>query len=120
MPTTFGSGCANVACFTTSSFATPTDFNANARNAFRGPGYFNTDLTIRKSFRMTERFKFTLGGNFFNVLNHPNFQNPVNNDLSSAFGQITGMAVSPTTPYGAFAAAAEGMRILQVFGKINF
>jgi len=27
---------------------------------------------------------------------------------------------APTTPYGAFAAAAEGMRILQVFGKINF
>jgi hypothetical protein len=29
-------------------------------------------------------------------------------------------AVSPTTPYGAFASAAEGMRIVQVFGKINF
>ena len=120
MPTTFGANCANVACFTTSSFATPTDFNANARNAFRGPGYFNTDLNVKKGFQLTERFRFTLGANFFNVLNHPNFQNPVSNDLSSAFGQITAMAVSPTTPYGAFAAAAEGMRILQVYGKINF
>jgi hypothetical protein len=120
MSTTFGANCANVACFSTSSFATPTDFNGSARNAFRGPGYFNTDLNIKKSFAMTERFKLTLGANFFNVLNHPNFQNPVNNNLNSAFGQITAMAVSPTTPYGAFAAAAEGMRILQVFGKINF
>jgi len=90
------------------------------RNPFRGPGYFNTDLNVKKSFRMTERFKSTLGANFFNVLNRPNFQNLVNNDLSSAFGQITAMPVSPTTPYGAFLAAAEGMRILQVFGKINF
>lgn len=120
VPTTYGSNCANVACFTTSSFATPTNFDANARNAFRGPGYFNTDMNIKKTFAATERFKFTLGANFFNVLNHPNFQNPVNNDLSSSFGQITALAVSPTTPYGAFASAAEGMRILQVFGKVTF
>jgi len=119
-PTTFGANCANTACFTASSFALPTSFDANARNAFRGPGYFNTDLNLKKSFPLTERFKFTLGANFFNILNHPNFQNPVNNDLSSAFGQITAQAVSPTTPYGAFASAAEGMRIVQVFGKITF
>jgi hypothetical protein len=122
MPTTFGTSCANSStpCFTTGDFATPTSFDANARNAFRGPGYFNTDLNVKKSFAMRERLKLTLGANFFNVLNHPNFQNPVSNDLSSAFGTITGQAVSPTTPYGAFASAAEGMRILQVFGKITF
>jgi hypothetical protein len=33
---------------------------------------------------------------------------------------ITTAAVSPTTPYGAFASAAEGMRIVQVFAKITF
>ena len=119
-PTTFGANCANAACFSASNFATPTSFDANARNAFRGPGYFNTDLNVKKAFALTERFKFTLGANFFNVLNHPNFQNPINNDLSSSFGQITAQAVSPTTPYGAFASAAEGMRIVQVFGKITF
>jgi len=112
-------------CFTSASRgftggALPTSFDANARNAFRGPGYFNTDLNVKKSFAMTERFRLTLGANFFNVLNHPNFQNPTNSDANSAFGQITAQAVSPTTPYGAFAAAAAGMRILQVFGKITF
>ena len=119
-PTSFGASCATTACFTSSSFATPADFNANARNAFRGPGYFNTDMNLKKSFSLNERMKFTLGANFFNILNHPNFQNPVSNDQSSSFGMITAVAVSPTTPYGAFAAAAEGMRIVQVFGKINF
>ena len=120
VPTSFGSSCASSACFSTSSFATPTSFNASARNDFRGPGYFNTDLNLKKSFALTERVKFTLGANFFNVLNHPNFDNPVSNNLSSSFGRITTAAVSPTTPYGAFASAAEGMRIVQVIGKISF
>jgi len=120
VPTTFGAGCATHSCFNTSTFATPTNFNANARNAFRGPSYFNTDMNLKKSFSLTERFKFSLGANFFNILNHPNFDNPVSNDLSSSFGSITTAAVSPTTPYGAFASAAEGMRIVQVFGKITF
>lgn len=119
-PTSFGASCTTAACFATSSFATPTNFDANARNAFRGPGYFNTDMNVKKSFALNERLKLTLGANFFNILNHPNFQNPVSNDLSSSFGRITAVAVSPTTPYGSFAAAAEGMRIVQVFGKINF
>jgi hypothetical protein len=120
VPTTFGSNCATVKCFNTSTFSTPTDFNANARNAFRGPGYFNTDMNLKKTFAFTERYKFTLGANFFNILNHPNFDNPVSNSASSAFGTITTAAVSPTTPYGAFASAAEGMRIVQVFAKVTF
>ncbi|HXY00939.1 MAG TPA: TonB-dependent receptor [Candidatus Limnocylindrales bacterium] len=122
MATSFGGSCVNTStpCFTDASFATPTNFNASARNAFRGPGYFNTDMNLKKSFNVTERHKLTLGANFFNILNHPNFDNPVGNNASSAFGTITTAAVSPTTPYGAFASAAEGMRIVQVFGKINF
>jgi len=119
-PTDFGAACATKACFAAGDFATPTDFNAFARNAFRGPGYFNTDMNLKKVFSLTERYKFTLGANFFNILNHPNFDPPINNSLSSAFGSITTAAVSPTTPYGAFAAAAEGMRIVQVFAKFNF
>jgi outer membrane receptor protein involved in Fe transport len=118
--TSFGASCASKACFSTSTFANPTDFNAFARNAFRGPGYFNTDMNLKKTLALNERYKFTLGANFFNILNHPNFDAPVSNNLSSSFGTITTAAVSPTTPYGSFAAAAEGMRIVQVFAKINF
>jgi hypothetical protein len=75
---------------------------------------------VKKTFAVTERFKMAIGANFFNLLNHPNFQNPQANTNSSAFGSITALAVSPTTPYGAFASAAEGMRIVQVFAKVNF
>jgi outer membrane receptor protein involved in Fe transport len=120
IPTNFGASCANTRCFSTSTFANPTDFNAFARNAFRGPGYFNTDMNLKKTFALNERYRFTLGANFFNILNHPNFDTPVSNNLFSSFGMITTAAVSPTTPYGAFASAAEGMRIVQVFAKITF
>lgn len=119
-PTSFGASCATKACFTTADFATATDFNAYARNMFRGPGYFNTDMNLMKTFSYRERYRFMIGANFFNLLNHPNFQNPVSNNSSSSFGTITGSVVPPTTPYGAFASAAEGMRIAQVFAKITF
>lgn len=119
-------GCANYVQPALARHALYLPISARARSqllrasAQRGPGYFNTDLNLKKSFALTERVKLTLAANFFHVLNHPNFDNPVSNNLSSSFGHITTAAVSPTTPYGAFASAAEGMRIVQVFGKINF
>jgi hypothetical protein len=54
------------------------------------------------------------------LLNHVNFQNPETNSLSSSFGMITSAVSPPTTPYGAFASAAEDMRIFQIVGKISF
>jgi hypothetical protein len=72
-----------------SQFApSPTTFGTIPRNSFRGPGYFNTDLGLKKTFRLTERFGFTLGANAYNILNHPNFANPVSDLSSSAFGTI--------------------------------
>ena len=64
----------NVACLTPAQFATTatqTDFGNIARNGFRGPGYFDTDLSIKKTFRITENgLAFTLGANAYNILNH--------------------------------------------------
>jgi hypothetical protein len=54
------------------------------------------------------------------VLNHVNFANPVSNLNSSDFGSIINAVQPPTSPYGAFAAAATDARILQVMGKITF
>ncbi len=44
----------------------------NARNAFRGPGYWNMDLGIYKSFFLGERFKLQFRGEMYNVFNHAN------------------------------------------------
>jgi len=99
----------------------PTSFGTLARNAFRGPGYFDTDFSLRKSFRLTERLGFMVGANAYNVLNHVNFANPnVNLAAGPNFGLITATQNPATSPYGAFAAAAVDARIVQVVGRLTF
>jgi len=100
----------------------PTGFGNIRRNAFRGPDYFNTDFSLRKNFRLTERMGLQLGANAYNVLNHPNFQNPVNatGNGPGTFGTILQTTAPPTTPYGAFAGSLASARILQVMAKFTF
>ena len=100
----------------------PTGFGDIRRNAFRGPDYFNTDFSLRKNFRVTERMALQLGANAYNVLNHPNFQNPINSTGfgPGVFGTILQTTSPPTTPYGAFAGSLASARILQVMAKFTF
>ena len=49
------------------------------RNTYRGPGFFDSDFTINKNFKLTERMAFGFGANFYNIFNHPNFTNPDSN-----------------------------------------
>ena len=128
IPSNCGSSAITTPCFTAANFsATPAAFiNGLGRNALRGPGFFNTDMTLRKNFRITERIGFQLGANAFNVFNHPNFNAPsANTAFGGLFGTINNAIVSgnpqpPTSPYGAFASAAVDARIVQVQGKITF
>ncbi len=58
-------------------FAGVSDFgpfpaNMNARNAFRGPGQWNLDVGVYKSFRLTERYKLQFRSEFYNAFNHAN------------------------------------------------
>jgi hypothetical protein len=79
-------------------------------------------MNVNKSFAVTERVKFELGGSFFNILNHPNFAlpNPYVQDITGPFAGMTSLAVQPTTPYGAFQGAGVEGRLIQVHGKITF
>jgi len=121
VPPDWGAPAVNQACLSALQFSTSeTTFGTIRRNSFRGPGYFNTDLGLKKSFRLNERFSFTVGANAYNVLNHPNFANPGFDLSSSTFGTIINAVESPTSPCGAFAAAATDARIVQVMGKITF
>lgn len=113
------------ACLTSTEFsttATQADFGNIARNSFRGPGYFDTDFSIRKTFRITESgLAFTLGANAYNVLNHPNFGNPVNYvGGGPAFGTIQNTVTPASSPYGNFQGAAVSGRILQLELKLKF
>jgi len=114
--------CLSLSQFTPAS--AQTDFGNIGRNRFRGPGYFDTDLSIKKSFRVTRSengLRLVLGANAYNVLNHPNFGNPDNsiND-GSTFGTIVNTVTPASSPYGNFQGAAVSGRILQLEMELKF
>jgi hypothetical protein len=46
--------------------------NMTARNAFRGPGFWNVDAGLYKRIRFTERLSLQLRAEAFNLFNHAN------------------------------------------------
>ncbi len=50
--------------------------NWNARNFFKGPGAWNADLTLSKSFALTEKASLQFAADFFNAFNSPMDVNP--------------------------------------------
>jgi hypothetical protein len=64
------------------------EFGNLGRNALRGPGLFNIDLGIFKSFDVREKQHVELRGESFNVQNRANFGNPSTTLSSSTFGKI--------------------------------
>jgi hypothetical protein len=113
----------NVACYSKSQFATSAnqhDFGNVPRNSFRGPGYFDTDLNINKTITMHERYKLTFGAYLFNILNHPNFDNPFNNLATGTFGQILETVSSPSSAYGSFQGSAVSGRVIQTMIRFTF
>jgi hypothetical protein len=115
-------------CFTKDTFATvPSDgsaysygFGNLARNSFRGPHYFNSDLQLNKETVLHEKYTVKVGANFFNVLNHANFAAPAANAASSLFGEIYSTVTPPSSPYGSFMGSAVSGRIVQLFTSIKF
>ena len=76
---------------------------------------------MQKDFRITESgITFTPGANAFNILNHPNFDNPVTNAASSRVGQFFETVTPPNSPYGNFQGAAVSGRVLQLDLKFKF
>jgi hypothetical protein len=102
------------------SASAQTDFGNFQRNQERGPHYTDTDLSILKRIVKIENFNFEIGANAYNVWNHANFAQPVNDISSPSFGQIQSAVAPPTSPYGSFQGAAVTQRLLQVHGRITF
>jgi hypothetical protein len=113
--------CVTTACFTAADFTTSTDFTGGVgRNAFRAPGFLGGDMSVRKNFQVNERVTFQLGLNAYNWLNHANYGAPYPNTNNGIFGLAVITQTPPTSPYGAFAAAATDQRIAQITGKLIF
>lgn len=108
------------------AFAIPAAGSDGAgRNIFQAPGYWNLDLGINKSFRLTERFKLDFRTEMFNALNHTNFDNPRDAStgspsiLSTVFGQTCCAAVAPPTTQ-TIIQTGEASRVIQFALKLKF
>ena len=85
---------------------TPGTFGNMGRNILYGPGLSQLNLSLQKTFSITERIKLDLFANATNALNHPSFALP---DLligPGHIGKITGITV--------------GGRQMELVGKIRF
>jgi hypothetical protein len=114
----YGMNCLNPAGFVTAGGLTT--FPNQIRNQFRGPGFFDSDLSVNKNFKLTERLAFGVGANLYNVFNHPNFASPVDTFGAGNFGQVLQTTAPPTGPYGSFFAGLPSGRIIQFQGKLTF
>jgi len=86
--------CANTSPCTSflnaTAFALPATgtFGNVGKGAFTGPGFFNWDTGVFKNFSVTDRYRVQFRGEFFNVLNHTRFLNPVTTVTGAGFGNI--------------------------------
>jgi len=99
-------------------------FGDQRRNQFRGPGFFNTDLSVLKSTRVrlwSEGQQFVVGASFYNILNHPNFDQPVA-DVANAsqFGHIIQTVSPPTSILGSGLGGNSSPRQIQLTAKFIF
>lgn len=58
------------------------------RNTVRGPGYFNLDVNLTKSFAVWREVNVILKAESFDVTNSPQWSNPVANVNDGGFGQV--------------------------------
>jgi Carboxypeptidase regulatory-like domain/TonB dependent receptor len=75
----------------------------NARNYMIGPRSWDQDVSAFKYFNITERIRLRMSGDFFNVFNHPNLNNP-----------------NPTTGLINLSSQPNSPRIIQVGARLEF
>ncbi len=127
-PTTNGScgksstGDSAVPCLNASGFASPTAsvIVNQARNQFRGPGFFDTDMSIMKYTKLAEHANLGIGFQFFNLFNHPSFDQPVGDVSASTFGTVTRTVNVPTSILGSALGGDASPRLIQLKAEFKF
>jgi hypothetical protein len=72
------------------SIPAPGTFGNQPRNTIRGPGFRAWDMGLRKDIKTYEAQTLQFRFEVFDILNHPNWSNPVVDPTSGSFGLITG------------------------------
>ena len=118
-------GSAPNKCNFVNSFTTPTNFGQQSRNSLTGPSYTDVNLGAFKTFEIPhyEFMKLKLGAQFFNLFNHPNFQNPSHTLTSSSAGTLGSIASTvgaPTSILGSTGGADASPRLIQLHASLTF
>jgi len=90
---------------------------------FRQPSYSDFDIGLQKSIQITERFKFQLRGDAFNIFNQHHFNNVGTFLLSGGTGGSafnTDVASTGVGGFGYWNGTVTSPRNLQVSGRISF
>ena len=97
----------------------------SARNFAQGPSFWNFNFGVLKNFAITEKVKLDFRAEFFNLFNHPNFENPRNASVGSptltsgVFGQTC--CITSSVPASATVIAnGEPNRVIQFAFKVSF
>ena len=80
-------------------------FGNSGKNILRGPKFFNTDLGLLRTIKVTEHTSIQFRAEFFNIFNNVNFGTPNSRANAGSFGRIT---------------SAFDPRILQFALKVTF
>ncbi len=94
-------------------------FSNAGRNIFRGPFQNRFDISLGKSFSLTERFKLRFNFDAFNVFNHPSFDDP-NNDVSFFSGYAPPPLPTPAGSLGYIQHTIGSPRFLQLDLHLTF
>jgi hypothetical protein len=86
----------------------------------RGPGRFNMDLSLRRSFAIRERIKLEISADASNVLNHTQYNGNFNGGLGNTVlsGATTGYGTSTT--YGTFGVGTFDPRQITMHARVIF
>jgi hypothetical protein len=72
-----------------------TDVGNAGRNVLRGPSQSNVDFAVGKRISLSETKGIEFDANFFNILNHPNRDNPISDIGTADFGKVLNFSSSP-------------------------
>ena len=98
----------------------PGQIGSSGRNAFTGPGLFNTDISLARSFTATESIRVTLRADFYNVFNHANLNNPSSFLGASNFGIARYGRSEVNRGFPLIAPLSESGRQVQLFLRVEF
>jgi len=90
------------------------DGRTGRANPLIGLGFWNLDMSIGKKTAITERLSMSLSADFFNIFNHPNFQDPTLNISSASSFGVLGTQLIPTNRDTA------GARWIQLGLRVDF